>query len=252
MLEISFDSLLRPQPIRSIWAIGRNYAAHAKELGNAVPEQPLVFQKPLSALQYAATGSVYLHRVAPDTGATPTSIHHEVELVIALGSQHAPHPLWMMGEQPVRHLTREEALSGILAFTVGLDLTAREWQSEAKKQGHPWTRAKGFPGSAVLGPWVDGSQLPAEFGLALEVDDKLQQHGSSRDMIHSLADLVCGLARDFGVLPGDLIYTGTPSGVGPLEPGQRLTARLTGATTDASTDGSPAPATVLEWKSVTV
>ena len=179
------------RPVGTIWCIGRNYAEHAKELGNEVPKAPVVFLKPRSSLM--TDGGTL--RIPADS----RRVDHEVELVVAHG------------------------LTPMMA--VGIDFTARDIQEELKKKGLPWVSAKGRPGFAAVGAFVPMS-LPAE--LELSVDGAVRQRGSTKDMLFSVEKLVAHLDATYGLVEGDLIFTGTPPGVSPVASGAKIEARLNG------------------------
>ena len=179
------------RPVGTIWCIGRNYAEHAKELGNEVPAAPVVFLKPASAL--LLDGGVL--RLPPDS----RRVDHEVELVVAAG--------------------------GSLMMAVGIDFTARDLQEADKQKGLPWTSAKGRPGFAAVGNFIPLA-LPGE--LELSVDGAVRQRGATKDMIFSLEKIIDHLDRTYGLAEGDLIFTGTPAGVAPVAPGARVEALLNG------------------------
>ena len=180
------------RPVGTLWCIGRNYADHAKELGNEVPAAPIVFLKPASSL--LLDGGVL--RLPVDS----KRVDHEVELVVACG----PNPM----------------------MAVGIDFTARDLQDEAKKKGLPWTSSKGRPGFAAVGNFVP-LHVPAEFELS--VDGTVRQRGATKDMIFSVVRILEHLDRVYGLSEGDIIFTGTPSGVAPLASGARIEARLNGS-----------------------
>lgn len=180
-------------PLGVIWCVGRNYAAHARELGNAVPEAPVVFLKPASSV--LLSGGVL--RLPKDAG----RVDHEVELVIA------------------------RTADGALRMAVGIDFTARDVQDQLKKKGLPWTLAKARPGFAALGPFVP-ARLPVE--LTLSVNGQVRQRGTTADMLFPVQDLLAYLDENFAPRPGDLVFTGTPSGVGPVVAGDRIEASLGG------------------------
>lgn len=189
-----------------ILCIGRNYAAHAAELGNALPEEPVVFCKPDSALL-----GKNLPFVVPSFS---RDIHHELELVLRIG-------------RVGKHIEPRFAHKYIDAVTVGLDFTARDLQTELKNKGLPWEKAKGFDGSAVIGSWKPAELLldgPLEFHLTKNEHEV--QRGHSDAMIHQPAALIAHLSRYFTLKTGDLIFTGTPAGVGPVVPGDRLEGYL--------------------------
>ncbi len=179
------------RPVGTIWCVGRNYAEHAKEMGSEVPEAPMVFLKPASAL--LLDGGVL--RLPSDS----RRVDHEVELVVAAGLS--------------------------LMMAVGIDFTARDLQDEAKKKGLPWTSSKGRPGFAAVGNFVPLS-LPSE--LELSVDGAMRQRGATGDMFFSVEALIEHLDRTYGLSEGDLIFTGTPAGVAPIAPGAKVEASLNG------------------------
>lgn len=179
------------RPVGTIWCIGRNYAEHAKELGNEAPSSPIVFLKPASALML--DGGVL--RLPPDS----LRVDHEVELVVAAGLS--------------------------LMMAVGIDFTARDLQEADKKKGLPWTSAKGRPGFAAVGNFVP---LTMPCDLELSVDGAVRQRGNTKDMIFPLEKIIDHLDRTYGLAEGDLIFTGTPAGVAPLAAGARVEALLNG------------------------
>ena len=190
--------------------IGRNYREHATELGNAVPTEPVFFLKPTTACLYPGQ----LIRMKPHLG----PIHHEVELVVMVDSYASNVPASM-------------ALGLVASFTLGLDLTARNVQDELKARGLPWEKAKAFDGSAVLGevefPMTAGTDLQG-FEIILKRNGKVVQDGHTRDMLFSVADIIAYVSRYVTLEPGDIIFTGTPAGVGPIEHGDLLEGFLNG------------------------
>jgi acylpyruvate hydrolase len=193
-----------------ILCIGRNYVEHAKELDNPVPKEPLVFLKPPSAL-IGDGGTVVLPPASKD-------VHHEVELVARIGRM-------------ASHVSRDDGLTYIDAYAVGLDLTARDLQSIAKTKGHPWSVSKGFDTFSPLGGFVDAMHVqdPHCLDISLHINGKLIQSGNTGDMIFRLPYLISFLSAIFTLEPGDLIYTGTPEGVGPINDGDVMRAELQGA-----------------------
>jgi acylpyruvate hydrolase len=189
--------------------IGRNYAKHAAELGNEVPEEPMLFLKPSTAL-VGHGGRIVLPRQSSD-------VHHEVELVAVIG-------------RGGKDIPRESALDHVDGYAVGLDMTARDIQSAAKKKGHPWTVAKGFDTFAPLGEIVAAHVVsdPQKLSVELKVNGETRQKGSTADMIYPVEELVSYCSSIFTLMPGDLIYTGTPDGVGPVKDGDELVATITG------------------------
>lgn len=185
--------------------IGRNYGKHALELGNDLPDEPVVFLKPESALLPAGE-LIQLPAFSQD-------VHHEIEIVLKLA-------------RPARNVSREQALSLIQECTVGLDLTARDLQNELKRKGLPWEKAKAFDGSAVVGTFVSFSSDEGPLSLELIRNGKTVQSGVSSDMIFSFAEIISHTSAFFSLEQGDLIFTGTPEGVGPIASGDQLQGYL--------------------------
>jgi 2-keto-4-pentenoate hydratase/2-oxohepta-3-ene-1,7-dioic acid hydratase in catechol pathway len=144
-------------------------------------------------------------------------VHHECELVLLIGCD-------------ADNLTPEQALAAVAGYGVGLDMTARDVQTELKQKGHPWTRGKGFRGAACVSEFVAAQRVsdPTQLQFSLRVNDQLRQHGNTNMMLFGVAQLVSWLSCEYGLLAGDLIYTGTPAGVAPLHDGDRLHAELHG------------------------
>ena len=187
-----------------IFCIGRNYAKHIEELGNTLSgQESVVFMKPASAL--VAPGEAIT--LADDVGA----IHYETELVIEIGSGG-------------RDIAPERAREHIAGIGLGLDLTLRDVQTDLKNTGEPWEKAKAFDHSAPLGPLIaltDDIDL-ADLHFELTVDGETRQRGHTAHMLVGVADLIAMLSHHWQLLPGDLIFTGTPEGVGPVHPGMHL------------------------------
>ncbi len=189
-----------------IICIGRNYAAHAAELGNDRPDQPVVFMKPASAL-LTNNKPFYYPEFSKD-------IHFETEVVVKIGKNG-------------RHVQPEFAMEYVAGISVGLDLTARDLQTQLKEKGQPWEIAKGFDGSAPLAgeffaPASFAQINDIEFGL--RKNGELVQHGHTRNMLFPVTDIICYVSRFFRLQLGDLIFTGTPEGVGPIGVGDELEA----------------------------
>jgi 2-keto-4-pentenoate hydratase/2-oxohepta-3-ene-1,7-dioic acid hydratase in catechol pathway len=184
-------------PVGTVYAIGRNYAAHARELGNAVPEDPVVFLKARTAVR----------GLGPAPLAFDESFHHEVELVLLVG-QAVP-------------LGAKAGWADVSAVALGLDLTRREVQNRCKEKGLPWVPAKSFAGSAVVGPFVPLSEIgdPERISFSLEVDGALRQEGALDHMLFPVPVLLSHLASLAPLEAGDLVFTGTPEGVGPIRRG---------------------------------
>ncbi|QEL55103.1 fumarylacetoacetate hydrolase family protein [Chromobacterium paludis] len=200
---------LQPVRVRNIFCIGRNYAAHAAELGNAVESEPLVFLKPTSAL-LDESSRIRLPEYSSD-------VHHECELVALIGKG---------GDD----IAPEKALGHVAGYGIGLDLTARDVQAEAKRKGHPWTKAKGFRGAACVSTLVPAASVadPQRLSFELRVNGQLRQHGDAGLMLFTLAQQISYLSRVYGLSDGDLIFTGTPEGVGRIVSGDALELELHG------------------------
>jgi fumarylpyruvate hydrolase len=186
---------------RNVYCIGRNYAQHAKELGNEVPKSPIVFLKPSHAL-VPLSGEISMPGNVGE-------VHHEAEIVLHVAKSYTAG-------------SRVEEL--VDRFTLGLDFTLRDVQSGLKKQGHPWLAAKGFRNSAPLCEWLPFSDveemLETEFGL--QKNGETTQLGYARDMIFDFQTIINFLGEHYGLGEGDLIFTGTPAGVGPVADGDKL------------------------------
>lgn len=197
-------------PVRRIWCIGRNYADHALEMG-ADPERepPFFFSKPAD--------TVVRSGVVLSFPAATAELHHEVELVAALASGG-------------RDLAESTALDHVWGYATGLDMTRRDLQSEAKKQGRPWDLAKGFDESAPIGPLAPVSSIghPAAGAITLRVNGELRQSGDLSQQIWPLASAIAYLSRFVELRAGDLLMTGTPSGVGAVKPGDVLEGSIEG------------------------
>ena len=198
-------------PVRRIYCVGQNYAEHAREMGSSGREKPVFFDKPADALTTA-------ERVPypPATG----NLHHEVELVVALASGG-------------RDLALQEAGSCVYGYAVGVDLTRRDLQAAAKKRGGPWTTAKGFdnsaPVSAIRPVAVAGH--PGHAAIRLAVNGVMRQEDDTADMTWSVPELLAELSRYVELKAGDLVFTGTPAGVGPLERGDLVGCAIEGVGT---------------------
>jgi 2-keto-4-pentenoate hydratase/2-oxohepta-3-ene-1,7-dioic acid hydratase in catechol pathway len=190
-----------------IICVGRNYADHAKELGNAAPKEPVIFCKPDSAILQPRNPFV----IPPWT----KEVHHELELIIRIGK---------VG----KYIEPKYALSYVDSISVGIDFTARDIQSELKKAGLPWEKAKGFDGSAAIGKWIKGSPNKKNYQIQLFKNNDLVQKGNTRDFIFSIEEIICHISQFFTLKSGDIIFTGTPSGVASVEAGDELICKLDG------------------------
>ncbi|MEV6106548.1 fumarylacetoacetate hydrolase family protein [Streptomyces sp. NPDC051940] len=195
--------LLPPVLPSKIVAVGRNYAEHAAELGNEVPEAPLTFLKPSTSVVGPADPVVY-----PPFSA---EVHYEAELAVVIGR--------MCREVPV-----ERAADVILGYTCANDLTARDVQQREKQ----WARAKGFDSSCPLGPWIETDLDPGDLGIQCTVNGEQRQLGRTADMIRSVPELIAHITEAMTLLPGDVILTGTPAGVGPLNVGDEVAVTIEG------------------------
>lgn len=195
-------------PVHRIYCVGQNYRAHAQEMGYSGREPPFFFAKPADA--------VCLGPIVPYPPLTE-NLHHEVELVVALARGGA-------------NVAVAEALELVYGYSVGVDLTRRDLQSIARQAGRPWTTAKGFDRSAPLAPLqpVGRCGHPHAAAISLSVNGAPRQQGSTADMTWSVAEVIAELSRYFELQAGDLVFTGTPPGVGPLVPGDRVECEIEG------------------------
>jgi 5-carboxymethyl-2-hydroxymuconate isomerase len=193
--------------VGKIIGIGRNYAEHIKEMGAPKSGPPVIFLKPPTAIVHEG-GEVRLPAGAGD-------VHHEVELVVAIG-------------KPGKGIVEEEALDYVLGYAVGLDMTLRDIQDRAKERGTPWALAKGFDSSAPLSAVVLRDEVGDGSGLAisLDVNGERRQESDTSQMLRSVAELVAHASQLMTLERGDLIYTGTPAGVGPVSAGDELVASI--------------------------
>jgi fumarylpyruvate hydrolase len=212
--SIAIDGTDTLFPVRRIYCVGRNYAAHAREMGGDDREPPFFFSKPADAIVNCALGQV-------QTIAYPCAtndLHFEVELVAALGSGG-------------RNLTPEQGLSAVFGYAVGIDLTRRDLQNNFKARSQPWDAAKGFDCSAPISPLRPVSQpgtSPLGARIWLECDGALRQDSNLNAMIWSVGETIAQCSRLWTLAAGDLIFTGTPEGVGPVLQGQTLEAGIDG------------------------
>lgn len=197
--------------IGTVYCFGKNYRAHAIEMGQKEAKRPVVFIKPARAVG-VPEGII---EIPTDRG----EVHHEAELVLAIE---------IPGELAGRAMSEAEAARCITAYTIGLDLTLRDEQSAAKAAGEPWAASKGFPGSAPVAPLRRRSRDHSWSGLTLtlDVDGERRQEALLDTMTLSPAACVTHLSRVFPLATGDLVFTGTPAGVGPVVPGNRVRAAL--------------------------
>ncbi|MCO5121867.1 MAG: fumarylacetoacetate hydrolase family protein [Burkholderiaceae bacterium] len=201
-------------PVRRVYCVGRNYAAHAREMGfDPDRDPPFFFCKPADAVVSVPEGSVASIPYPPKTA----NYHHEVELVVAIGREGANIPVASAAEH-------------VWGYAVGLDMTRRDLQFAMRDKGRPWELGKAFDASAPMGPLVAASEVPdiAKAGIWLDVDGQRRQESSIAHLIWSIPETIAYLSEYFRLMPGDLIFTGTPEGVGPVEPGAMLHAHVDG------------------------
>ncbi|KAG0352779.1 hypothetical protein BC939DRAFT_456787 [Gamsiella multidivaricata] len=191
---------------RKIIAIGRNYTEHAKELGNAVPTAPFFFLKPTSS--YITNGQ----SIEIPAGA---EVHHELELAVIIGKDG-------------RDIPEKDADSYISGYALALDMTARNWQEQAKKKGLPWSAAKGYDTFTPIGDFIPKEEISDynDVDLSLQIDGITKQQGNTRDMIFGIPALIENVSSIMRLEEGDVILTGTPKGVGRVLPGETITCEL--------------------------
>ncbi|MEQ1818293.1 MAG: fumarylacetoacetate hydrolase family protein [Terricaulis sp.] len=197
-------------PVRRIFCVGRNYADHVREMGNdPKSEPPLFFSKPADAV--VESGAVIAYP------SNTSNFHHEVELVIAIGAGGS-------------NIDEASALSHVWGYGVGVDLTRRDRQAEAKKAGTPWDTAKGFDNSAPISALTPlaASGDAANARIWIKVNGEIRQDANTRDMIWSLPEVIAAISRWWELKPGDLIFTGSPSGVSALNPGDVIECGVDG------------------------
>lgn len=200
--------------VRRIYCVGRNYAAHAREMGHDPDrEPPFFFSKPADAVVYVAPGTTGEFPYPSST----QDVHHEIELVVAIG-------------RAGRDIAVEDALDYVYGYAVGLDMTRRDLQAQAKKMGRPWDTAKGFDHSAPLGPIHPVSRVGhiGRGAIWLEVGGVERQRSDVSTLIWSTAETIAYLSTLFMLEPGDLIFTGTPEGVAAVAPGDVMTGGVEG------------------------
>ena len=200
---------LHTEPSGKLICIAKNYARHAAEMKSTVPQQPVVFLKPRTSL--IGNGEAIVLPALCD------EVHHEVELVALIG-RHG------------KNIPESEALSYVAGYAVGLDMTARDLQAQAKDAGHPWAVAKGFDTFAPLGSFAPHQDIaaPHDLMLTLTINGDVRQHASTGNMVFSIPQLISYCSRVFTLEPGDCFFTGTPEGVGPVHEGDHLVATCSG------------------------
>ncbi len=208
-------------PVLRIFCVGRNYVEHAKEMGVEVDrEAPFYFTKPASA--YVPSGATIAY--PPGTA----NYHYEMELVIAIGA-------------PAFRVAPAEAIEAVFGYAAGLDMTRRDIQLRAREKGRPWDLGKSFENSAVLGEIArrETFGVVAEQRIELSVNGASKQLAKLSDLVWSVPEIVSDLSRFYHLQPGDLIFTGTPAGVGPVKSGDRLFGKVDGLPPVELTVGEP-------------
>ncbi|WP_312266577.1 fumarylacetoacetate hydrolase family protein [Neisseria sp.] len=207
MTQVNFEN--QTVRVNNIYCIGRNYVDHIAELQNETPTEPVVFMKPNNSILNSGA-SIKLP-------AYSQSVHYECELVLLIGKD-------------CDSLNGDD-ISGIIAgYGIGLDLTARDVQSRLKEKGLPWTKAKGFRGAACLSDFIAADKLtqPQDCVFTFQINGEIRQRGQTSMMIYPIAAILRELAESYGLKQGDVVFTGTPSGVGELHTGDRLALDLAG------------------------
>jgi len=197
-------------PVHRVYCVGRNYAEHAREMGvDPEREPPFFFAKPADAV--VANGAEIPYPLAT------RNFHHEIELVVAIGKGGV-------------ELQPESALDHVFGYAVGIDLTRRDLQLAARDKGRPWDAGKGFDRSAPVTPIRRTEEIghPSSGSIWLQVNDTTKQSADLKDLLWPVPDVLVHLSRLFELAPGDLIFTGTPAGVGPLVPGDRVSGGVAG------------------------
>ncbi|MGX1272559.1 2-keto-4-pentenoate hydratase/2-oxohepta-3-ene-1,7-dioic acid hydratase in catechol pathway [Streptomyces phaeoluteigriseus] len=202
-VPLSKVRLLPPVLPSKIVAFGRNYAEHARELGNEVPDAPFAFFKPSTSVVGPGDDIQY--------PSFSEDLHHEAELAVVIGRM-------------CREVPRDRVKDVIFGYTCANDITARDVQKREKQ----WARAKGFDSACPLGPWVETDLDPADLTVQLTVNGQQRQLGRTSEMIHSIEDLIVNITEAMTLLPGDVILTGTPAGVGPLAVGDEVSVSIEG------------------------
>ena len=207
VVAVPVQGASRDFPVRRILCVGRNYAAHRREMGGDDRDPPFFFAKPADAIVPPGADVAYPPRTA--------NLHHEIELVVALKSGGKDVP-------------RDAALELVFGYAVGVDMTRRDLQNSAKDKGQPWEASKGFDASAPISAIKAWTGAPPQGRIALSVNGEVKQDARVTDMIWNVGEIVSEASRLWTLAPGDLIYTGTPEGVGPLVRGDRVEGEIEG------------------------
>jgi len=202
-------------PVHRIYCVGRNYAEHAQEMGHSGREPPFFFMKPADAVLVVEAGRT---TKLPYPSLTH-NLHHEIELVVVIGS-------------PGAAIAVDTALSHVFGYAVGLDMTRRDLQNDMKQQGRPWCIGKGFDHSAPIGPITPAAAVPdiMSADISLQVNGQVRQSSQISQLIWNVAETIAQLSNAWTLQAGDLIYTGTPAGVGAVVSGDTLAGSISGLT----------------------
>lgn len=199
-----WQGALLDYPVSKVVCVGSNYANHIKEMGSATPPEPVLFIKPATALCDVRQPL----SIPQGLGA----VHHEIELAILIGAT-------------LKQASEDHVASAIAGYGFALDLTLRDIQTNCKKNGQPWEKAKAFDNSCPISGFIPHNAFetdPQDVELKLKVNGDMRQHGSTADMIHPILPLIAYISKFFTLRAGDVVLTGTPEGVGPMVPGDRL------------------------------
>lgn len=194
-------------PVGKVVCVGRNYAEHAKELNNPIPAEPLLFMKPATAL-CAIANPIILPAYSNDC-------QHEIEVAVLIGNA-------------LTGAAEEQVKAAVAGYGLALDLTLRDIQQQLKQNGQPWERAKAFDSSCPITPFVRAEEItaPQQLDFNLTVNGVIKQRGNTQDMLWPIHSLLQHISTYFTLLPGDVVLTGTPSGVGRLQAGDELNLKL--------------------------
>jgi len=205
---VSIQGFAEKIHVGKIVCVGRNYAEHAKEMKSDIPESPVIFLKPPTAI-IANGGRVLIPPISKD-------VHHEVEMTVLIG-------------EGGKNIPRDRAFKHVAGYGIGLDMTLRDVQTEAKKKSLPWTLSKGFDTSAPLSEFVPASKIsdPHNLDVALSVNGSVRQRSNTRHFIFKVDRLIEFISQVISLERGDVLYTGTPEGVAQVVSGDKLEARLT-------------------------
>ena len=208
-MDISEQNIITPQDIGTIYCIGRNWAKHAKELNNPIPTEPLIFTKVRTTL---------------------CPFDQVIDLPLSLGRCDHELEVAILIDKPLYNANAQQAKAAISHYGLALDLTLRNTQSEIKQKGQPWFKAKSFNNATPISPMLPFSTNIdlTNIQFSLTINDEIRQQGSSADMLNPIIDFIIAASQQVQLLPGDLLLTGTPEGVGPLHHQDKLTASING------------------------